>query len=123
MEYKECSLCKINPASDIHHIIYRSHVKALVKCDLNLIPLCQACHSEVHRGKKSKELNIKLRLEFQNKLEILFDKEYLTESEINEVLKISQTALRGLLKPLKQYKEGIKREDIIRACCGGRVIE
>ena len=100
MEYRECELCKLRPASEIHHIIYRSHCKALIKSDINLIPLCQTCHTKVHRGKESKELNHKLRLQFQNKLEILLDKEYLTEKEINDVLKISQTALKGLLKTL-----------------------
>ena len=96
---------------------------ALIKSDINLISLCQICHAKVHRGKESKELNHKLRLQFQNKLEILLDKEYLTEKEINDVLKISQTALRGLLKTLVVYKEGYKREDVIRACMGGRIIE
>ena len=123
MEYRECELCKLRPASEIHHIIYRSHCKALIKSDINLIPLCRTCHAKVHRGKESKELNHKLRLQFQNKLEILLDKEYLTEKEINDVLKISQTALRGLLKTLMTYKEGYKREDVIRACMGGRMIE
>ena len=72
----------------------------------------------------SKELNKKLRLQFQNKLEILFDKEYLTEEEINDVLKISQTALKGLLKTLTVYKGNLfKREDVIRACMGGKMYE
>ena len=123
MEYKKCELCKLRPASEIHHIIYRPHCKALIKSDINLIPLCQICHAKVHRGKESKELNHKLRLQFQNKLEILLDKEYLTEKEINDVLKISQTALRGLLKTLTVYKEGYKREDTIMACMGGKIIE
>ena len=123
MEYRECELCKSRPASEVHHIIYRSHCKALIKSNLNLISLCQQCHAKIHRGKESKELNKKLRLQFQNKLEILFDKQYLTEEEINDVLKISQTALKGLLKTLMTYKEGYKREDVIRACMGGKIIE
>ena len=124
MEYRECELCKLRPASEVHHIIYRSHCKALIKSNLNLISLCQQCHTKIHRGKESKELNKKLRLQFQNKLEILFDKQYLTEEEINDVLKISQTALKGLLKTLTVYKGNLfKREDVIRACMGGKIIE
>ena len=124
MEYRECELCKLRPASEIHHIIYRSHCKALIKSDINLIPLCQICHTKVHRGKESKELNHKLRLQFQNKLEILFDKEYLTKEDINDVLKISQTALKGLLKTLTVYKGNLfKREDVIRVCMGGKMYE
>ena len=124
MEYRECELCKLRPASEIHHIIYRSHCKALIKSNLNLISVCQQCHAKIHRGKESKELNKKLRLQFQNKLEILFDKQYLTEEEINDVLKISQTALKGLLKTLTVYKGNLfKREDVIKACMGGKIIE
>ena len=124
MEYRECELCKLRPASEIHHIIYRSHCKALIKYNLNLLSLCQQCHAKIHRGKESKELNRKLRLQFQNKLEILFDKEYLTEEEINDVLKISQTALKGLLKTLTVYKGNLfKRENVIRVCMGGKIIE
>ena len=124
MEYRECELCKLRPASEVHHIIYRSHCKALIKSNLNLISLCQQCHAKIHRGKESKELNKKLRLQFQNKLEILFDKQYLTEEEINDVLKISQTALKGLLKTLTVYKGNLfEREDVIRACMGGKIIE
>ena len=124
MEYRECELCKLRPASEVHHIIYRSHCKALIKSNLNLISLCQQCHAKIHRGKESKELNKKLRLQFQNKLEILFDKEYLTEEEINDVLKISQTALKGLLKTLTVYKGNLfKREDVIRICMGGKMYE
>ena len=124
MEYRECELCKLRPASEVHHIIYRSHCKALIKSDINLIPLCQICHAKVHRGKESKELNHKLRLQFQNKLEILFDKEYLTEEEINDVLKISKTALKGLLKTLTVYKGNLlKRVDVIRVCMGGKMYE
>ena len=124
MEYRECELCKLRPASEVHHIIYRSHCKALIKSNLNLISVCQQCHAKIHRGKESKELNKKLRLQFQNKLEILFDKQYLTEEEINDVLKISQTALKGLLKTLTVYKGNLfKREDVIKACMGGKIIE
>ena len=95
----------------------------MIKSNLNLISLCQQCHDKIHRGKESKELNHKLRLQFQNKLEILLDKEYLTEKEINDIIKISQTALRGLLKTLMTYKEGYKTEDVIRVCMGGKIIE
>ena len=96
----------------------------MIKSNLNLISLCQQCHAKIHRGKESKELNKKLRLQFQNKLEMLFDKQYLTEEEINDVLKISQTALKGLLKTLTVYKGNLfKREDVIRACMGGKMIE
>ena len=49
------------------------------------------------------------------------DKEYLTEDDINSVLKISDTALRGLLKSLKREKEGYERIAVIMQCMGGRL--
>ena len=54
---------------------------------------------------------------------MLFDKEYLTEEEINSVLEIGPTALKKLLKTLKRKAEGYYYLDVIRTCCGGKLIE
>ena len=116
--YVACSICN-GVASSYHHIVFRSQNKALIKSELNLIPLCIKCHSKVH-SKDGAELDKDLKLELQNKLEILFLKEYLNEEEIQDTLKIHDNACRSLLKTLKVYKEGYKREDVIRACMGGR---
>lgn len=62
----------------------------------------------------------KLKLEFQNTLETLFIKEYLTEEEISEALGISDKAIYRLLKTLKRYKEGYSREDVILRCMNGK---
>ena len=109
-------------ASEIHHIVFRSKAPSLIKCKLNLIPLCQKCHYSIHHGTGHK-LDIILKLEFQNKLEILFDKRELTREEINEVLQISEKALQKLLKALTLHKSKYAREDVIRACMGGKLIE
>ena len=63
-----------------------------------------------------------LKLELQNKLEFLFDKEYLTREEIKEVLKISNKPLDRLLKPIVMKKGLYEREDVIRACMGGKIL-
>ena len=119
-EYTMCPVCG-GRASEVHHIVFRSQAPSLIKCELNLIPLCHNCHDSIHhRG--NKKLDKQLKLNFQNKLEYFFIKEYLTENEINEVLCISQNALRRLLKPLKKYKDKYYREDVIRACMGGKII-
>ena len=123
MYYRPCEVCG-GVGSEMHHIIRRSHCRALIHCELNLIALCPRCHrgqNGVHSG--NKELDHKLKLDFQNKLEILFDKEYLTEEMINDVLKISDSALKGLLKPLKREKEGYERTSVIRQIMGGRLYE
>ena len=113
-----CAICG-GVASSYHHIVFRSQNKSLIKSELNLIPLCIYCHSKVH-SKDGAELDKDLKLELQNNLEILFLKEYLSEREIRDTLKIHENACRSLLKTLKVHKEGYKREDVIRACMGGR---
>ena len=122
MDYRPCAVCG-GVGSEMHHIIRRSHCRALIHCDENLIALCSRCHRGRNGVHQNKELDLKLKLEFQNKLEMLFDKEYLTEDDINSVLKISDTALRGLLKPLKREKEGYERTTVIMQCMGGRLYE
>ena len=124
MDYRPCAVCG-GVGSEMHHIIRRSHCKAMVHAEINLIALCPKCHRHNIHGVhgKNKELDNKLKLELQNKLEMLFDKEFLTEDDINSVLKISDTALRGLLKPLKREKEGYERTTVIMQCMGGRLYE
>ena len=120
-EYKSCEVCG-KKATQIHHRVFRSKVHALVKCESNYCHLCTDCHVKVH-SRDGHELDIKLKLELQNKLEILFDKEYLTEQDVNDVLKISNSALKSLLKPLKREKEGYERISVIRQIMGGRLYE
>lgn len=116
-KYETC-ICGCR-ASEIHHIMFRSQVPSLIKCKLNLIPLCQGCHYSIHHGKGA-ALNNKLKLEFQNTLETLFIKEYLTEEEISQVLEISESATYRLLKTLKRYKEGYSRDEVILRCMNGK---
>ena len=122
MHYRPCEVCG-GVGSEMHHIIPRSHCRALIHCDKNLIALCPRCHRGKNGAHQNRELDLKLKLEFQNELEILFDKEYLTEEMINDVLKISGSALKGLLKPLKREKEGYERISVIRQIMGGRLYE
>ncbi|RKI45551.1 hypothetical protein D7V67_16130 [Clostridium paraputrificum] len=86
--------------------------------------LCQEHHrgtQGVH-GSKGHKLDRLLKLQFQNNLEILFDKEFLTREEIKEVLQIADKPLNRLLKPLVLQKGKYVREDVIRACMGGKLI-
>ena len=119
-----CKVCGSNNI-ELHHIIFRSKCKPLVNCKLNHVYLCPKHHRGDFgpHGKYGHELDHELKLEFQNKLEILFDKEYLTEDEINSVLEIGPTALKKLLKTLKRRPEGYYYLDVIRQCCGGKLIE
>lgn len=111
-------------AREKHHIVFRSQVKQLENCKLNHIYLCAECHrgtNGVH-GKNGHELDRKLKLQFQNKLEFLFSKEYLTKKDIKEILGIKDNAVDSLCKLMKQEKGMFIREDVIRACMGGKII-
>ena len=120
---KVCHVCG-RRASEMHHVTKRSAAKSLIHCELIQVPLCVECHRGSNGAHNNRELDLKLKLELQNKLELLFDKELLTAEEINEVLKLSERCLKGLLKPLKK-EQGIyyRRLEIIMRCMGGRLYE
>jgi len=63
---KECG----NPYTESHHVVFRSEVKPLEYCKLNLVDLCIEHHKGTYgvHGSKGAKLNRKLKLEFQNKL-------------------------------------------------------
>lgn len=117
-----CRECYSSYGVELHHIIYRSENKNLEKCKLNHAYLCQEHHRGTYgvHGTKGAELNNKLKLEFQNTLETLFIKEYLTEEEISKSLGTSENATYRLLKTLKRYKEGYSREEVILRCMNGK---
>lgn len=118
-----CKLCG-NPYTELHHIVFRSEVKALECCKLNLVALCIDHHKGTYgpHGSKGSKLNKKLKLEFQNQLEMFFDEPYLTKEEINKVLQISDKALNRLLKTLTLQKDRYVREEVIRQCMGNKLI-
>lgn len=118
-----CPICGA-VATELHHIMFKSQVKQLENCKSNHIYLCQECHrgtKGVH-GKDGHALDKKLKLMFQNKLEILFADKLLERKDVKAALLIKDNAVDRLLKAL-QVKEGkYTREDIIRACMNGKLI-
>ena len=51
---KNCSICR-QPFKDIHHID-RNNLNDDIS---NLMPLCERCHYEIHRGEKRKYIGLK----------------------------------------------------------------
>ncbi|RXM53923.1 hypothetical protein DP134_14030 [Clostridium tetani] len=117
---KICKVCG-KPNSEKHHIVFRSQQKALEHYQYNIMYLC----SEHHRGNnsphKSRQIDIRYKLQFQKKLFKLFTKEEYTEKEIKEILDISNAAVRRIVKTISRYVDKYKQEDIIRSCMGGRL--
>jgi len=111
-------------ATELHHIMFRSQASQLENCKLNHIYLCANCHrgtKGVH-GKNGHALDQKLKLMFQNKLEILFTKEFLDRKDIKETLVIKDNSVDRLLKTLKIKEGKYSRIDVIRACMNGKLI-
>lgn len=118
-----CKACGTSYGVELHHRVYKSECKPLENCKLNHVYLCGRHHRDhkvgVHFNKK---FDREIKLEFQNWLEILFSKPYLTRDEIKEVLEIADKPLNKLLKPLTLQKGKYVREEVIRACLGGKLI-
>ena len=114
-----CIICA-KPFSEVHHIVFRSKASFLVNCELNKVYLCE----DHHRGtkgvhtKNGHALDLKLKSDFEEKLNLLFDREYFTREDIKESLNISDRAVNSLCKLLKSYKGLFSRNDIINRCMG-----
>ena len=109
-----CEIC--GNKADVHHIVHRS--EGGFDIELNYKYLC-AYH---HRGKNGPHQNqfvdLQYKIEMQNKLYNTLQKEYYSPKEISQILGIHNNSLKRLLKNLKRYKEGYKRDDIIYTLMG-----
>jgi hypothetical protein len=121
-KYGECEVCGTPGIVTEHHKIKRGQQSALIKCQKNLINLCNECHYSIHHGKNGHALDMKLQLEFQNFLEENLLKQYFSREEIKAILKISWKETDRLCKTIKQEKGMFTRESIIRTCMGGKII-
>ncbi|AYD39919.1 HNH endonuclease [Clostridium fermenticellae] len=113
----KCEVC--GKEADKHHIVYRS--QGGVDFPINFKYLCP----EHHRGKngphKNRQLDLKYKLELQEKLEKILVKEFYTIDELVTLLKINKGMLKRLLREYKLYKEGYKKADIIYRLMGKKV--
>jgi hypothetical protein len=121
---KYCVICGSMNNIEENHVIKRSQAKFLINCELNKVNLCPTHHRSekgVH-GREGHKLDRKLKLEYQNKLEMLLDKQYFSKEELKELLKINDNSINSLCKLLKSEKGMFNRQDILLAVCGGKLI-
>lgn len=119
---KQCSICG-SYGTELHHIQFRSQVPTLKDCPLNHVHLCPQHHRDGRVGVHfNKALDKKLKLKFQNKLEFLWDKKYLSRQDVQVVLNVKDKQLDKLLKTVISKNGEYEREGLIRACCGGKLI-
>lgn len=113
----KCEVC--GKEADKHHIVYRS--QGGIDFPINFKYLCP----EHHRGKngphKNRQLDLKYKLELQEKLEKILLKEFYSIDELVTLLKINKGMLKRLLKEYKLYKEGYKKSDIIYRLMGRKL--
>ena len=111
-----CEIC--GEIADIHHIVYRR--EGGFDIEINYMYLCPLHH----RGKNGPHQNIVVDLQYkiqlQEKLYKVLRKDYYFPKEISQILNIHNGALKRLIKNLKLYKEGYKKEDIIFTLMGCR---
>ncbi|QAA30961.1 HNH endonuclease [Clostridium manihotivorum] len=104
-----CEVC--GKSADIHHIVYKS--EGGLDINLNYKYLC---HNH-HRGKdgphRNNIINLKYKVEMQEKLSSILYKDYYTFNELIRVLNINTNCLKKLVKNIKLFKEGYKTDDII----------
>ena len=111
-----CEIC--NAPADIHHIVHRS--EGGLDIELNYKYLCPYHHRGKDGPHHCKEVDLKYKLELQNKLFYILQKEYYSFKEIASELNIPKNTLKRITKNLKIYKEGYKKTDIILQIMGGQ---
>lgn len=112
-----CEIC--NAPADIHHIVHRS--EGGLDIELNYKYLCPKHHRGKNGPHHSKEVDLKYKLELQNKLFSILKKEYYSFKEIASELNIPKNTLKRITKNLKIYKEGYRKIDIITQIMGGQL--
>jgi len=117
---EECLKLDIYKKGQLHHIVKRSDTSCMIHVPINFKYLCLDHHTGrfgVHND-YSKEL--KYKQELQLKLTLLLDKPYYGHKELKELLECSDNSIKAITKTLFRYKEGYKREDLIRHMMGDR---
>lgn len=125
MKYGICRRCSREGIVEQHHIVSRKQQPALKNCTTNLIELCYQCHRGDNgaHGKNLEVIQRELKLDFQNKLYGLFKNDLINFNEIIEKLQIKEKEAFMLIRLLYPVNGAMyRREDVIRACMGGKII-
>ncbi len=112
-----CEIC--NEKADIHHIIHRS--EGGFDIEINYKYLCPKHHRGKNGPHRSLETDIKYKIELQDKLYNILNKEYYTSKELGSILNIPLNTLKRITKNIKLYKEGYKKDDIILTLMGNKL--
>lgn len=112
-----CEIC--NAPADIHHIIHRS--EGGLDIQLNYKYLCPYHHRGKYGPHHCKEVDLRYKLNLQNKLFDVLKKDYYSFKELALQLNIPKNTLKRITKNLKLYKEGYKKSDVIFKIMGEKL--
>lgn len=118
----ECVLC-MQQGRETHHVIFRSQASYMRTIKINLIPLCVDCHKGNNSPHQSKKLDLKLKIELQNKLQAMFTEKYYSREEIKEKLECTDFDTTLILKKLTLYRYGYNTEQLVMRLLGGRLYD
>lgn len=111
-----CEIC--NAPADIHHIVHRS--EGGFDIELNYKYLCPYHHRGKYGPHHSKEIDLRYKIDLQNKLYEILTKDYYYFKELSQILNIPNNTLKRITKDLRLYKEGYKKSDIIFKIMGNK---
>lgn len=116
-----CEICgEANP--EVHHVIFRSEASYLCNVEMNFKYLCEFCHKGKSGPHCNEEVDLKYKRELQDNLHYLFSKKaFYSQGEIKDILNISSSEITRIFKPLKVYKEGYRKDDVILRLMGGKL--
>jgi hypothetical protein len=104
-----CEVC--GKEADKHHIVHRS--QGGLDFVLNYKYLCPNHHRGKNGPHKNTKIDISYKLEMQNTLNNLLEREYYTIENLSLILELNERILKKLVKSIRLYKEGYKKQDII----------
>jgi hypothetical protein len=117
LQDEKCIVC--GKVGEKHHIIFKC--EGGLDFPLNYVYLC----AEHHRGKNSphrnKKVDMAYKLKFQNQLHKILVKKYYFMDELMKLLLLNPSQARTICKKFKLYKEGYKKEDIVKRLMGGKL--
>jgi hypothetical protein len=110
----KCEIC--SREADIHHIVHKN------EGGLDFLYNYKCLCPEHHRGKygphRDNKVDLEYKLELQDRLERLLEKNFYTVEELIDILSLNKTKAKKFFKELKLYKEGYKNDDIIYRLMG-----
>lgn len=111
-----CEVC--GREADIHHIVHRS--EGGMDFPLNYKYLCDEHHRGKHGPHRNRNVDIEYKLELQEKLERVLNKQFYSMDELIDILQLNRSKAKKFLKGFRLYKEGYKTSEIIYKLMGNK---